>query len=47
MSLLARIAEHLEEHPDASPEEIAKAIGERVQRVASGLLELARDDEEE
>ena len=37
MSLVARIINYLEDHPDAGPDEIAEAIGERVQRVASGL----------
>ena len=40
MSLAARIAAYLEDNPDASPEEIAEAIGERVQRVTSGLREM-------
>ena len=37
MSLVARIIHYLKDHPDADPDEIADAIGERVQRVASGL----------
>ncbi len=41
MSLVKRIKDHLEEHPQAKPEEIAKAIDERVARVLSGLAEIA------
>jgi hypothetical protein len=41
VSLLQKIQDYRDEHPDAEAPEIAEAIGEREARVRAGLTELA------
>jgi hypothetical protein len=42
VSLLQKIQDYRDEHPDAEAPEIAEAIGERKERVQAGLLELSK-----